>query len=53
MGHASAAPKVEATEPAVLSPTAGVVVGAVFMGLYLTLLVYLFVSNAATVPVAH
>ncbi|HEY9899564.1 MAG TPA: hypothetical protein V6D00_10320 [Pantanalinema sp.] len=53
MAHVSAAPKVESPEPAVLSPTAGVVVGAVFMGLYLTLLVYLFVANAGTVPVAH
>lgn len=55
MGHVSAAhaPQVETTEPPVLSPGAGVVVGAVFMGLYLTLLLYLFVANAGTVPAAH
>lgn len=55
MGHASAAhaPQVESTEPPVLSPEAGVVVGAIFMGLYVTLLVYLFIANSGSVSAAH
>ncbi|MBO9540684.1 hypothetical protein J7643_08845 [bacterium] len=55
MGHASAAhaPQVESTEPPVLSAGAGVVIGAVFMALYLTLLVYLFAASAGSVPAAH